>query len=379
VIEPAYRDELATLYLGNAFKVLRALPAESVDAVVTDPPAGISFMRHQWDTFRWREAYVDWLAGAMAECWRVLKPGAHALVWAIPGTSHWAADALETAGFEIRPEGFVLHLFGQGLPKSRSLRDIGRPELGTGLKPAVEVWWLARKPLSEPNVARNVQVHGTGALNVDGCRVRNGLPEAAPHLAVVGEHRDPAGRWPANLTLSHGPGCVPVGMRRVPTGTAVRRRGVAGGHVYSETRWAHAPGTPDMTYGDGDGLETVEAWECEAGCPVAELDRQSGIAGSRFFYVAKASTADRNAGLVRGRNRHPTVKPVELMRHLVRLVTPPSGLILDCFAGTGSTLVAAKLEGLRAIGVERDPESVAVCVRRLAWATHQPELTEALP
>jgi site-specific DNA-methyltransferase (adenine-specific) len=97
---------------------------------------------------------------------------------------------------------------------------------------------------------------------------------------------------------------------------------------------------------------------------------------SRFFYVAKASAADRSAGLAGDRNRHPTVKPVELMRWLVRLVTPPGGLVLDCFAGSGSTLVAARLEGLRSIGVERDPESVRTCVRRLAWAIHQPSLLD---
>jgi site-specific DNA-methyltransferase (adenine-specific) len=92
--------------------------------------------------------------------------------------------------------------------------------------------------------------------------------------------------------------------------------------------------------------------------------------------VAKASPADRGAGLTHGGNPHPTVKPVALMRRLVRLVTPPGGVVLDCFAGTGTTLVAAKLEGLRSIGIERDAESVAVCARRLAWAAHQMPLLE---
>ncbi len=360
MIEPAYRDELATLYHGDAMRVLTALPAASIDTMVADPPAGIAFMDQEWDTFRdGQEAYIKWLAGVLAWCRHVLKPGAFALVWALPRMSHWTAVALELAGFEIQPEGFVAHLFGQGLPKSRSLRSIGRPDLGTGVKPAVEVWWLARRPLAERTVARNVRMHGTGALNIERCRVP-----------------DESGRWPTNLMLGHAAGCVPVGTRRVATGTAVRRRGVAGGRVYSETRWAHPRGTPDMTYADGDGLETVDAWACVAGCPVAEIDRQSGEAGSRFFYTAKASARERDAGLVSTRNRHPTVKPVDLMRHLVRLVTPPGGVVLDCFAGTGSTLVAAKLEGLRSIGIERDPESVAVAARRLAWANHQPSLLE---
>jgi site-specific DNA-methyltransferase (adenine-specific) len=449
VIRPLYRDDLATLVRGDALVVLSALPDRSVDALVTDPPAGIAFMGRDWDTFpvRWRagatfadgrarpgliagqehragarDAYVLWLAKVMSEGRRVLKPGAHALVWSIPRTSHWVAAALEEAGFEIRDA--VHHLFGQGFPKSRSLGDVGHPELGTGLKPAVEVWWLARVPMSEANVEANVLRHGTGALSIDACRVPAGADHAVKCASVVGlasnrhantyrgyvaaraDSFNAAGRWPANLVLSHAEGCVQVGTRLVPAGTAIRRRGVAGGRVYSEGRWAHPAGTSDMGYADARGIEAMEAWDCVEGCPVAELDRQSGeglsrvgraraglsgegwgmTAGgtehtdaggaSRFFYVAKASTADRNAGLVWGRNRHPTVKPVELMRYLVRLVTPPGGLVLDCFAGSGSTLVAAKLEGFRSIGIERDRESVETCVRRLRWAVHQPRLVE---
>jgi site-specific DNA-methyltransferase (adenine-specific) len=465
-IEPVHRDELAVVYMGDALEVLRALPSASVDAVVTDPPAGISFMSQGWDTFpvrrrraghvladgrarpgitggqehdpRARAAFVGWLTAVMAECRRLLKPGGHALVWAIPRTSHWTATAIEDGGFEVRD--VVHHLFGQGFPKSL---DVGRAiellaaaddtgitaeageawaGLGTALKPAAEHWILARRPLAELNVAANVVALGTGALNIDACRVgprdrtEYGLREARRTQGVAfgepsaaSDFDSSAGRWPANLVLSHAEGCRPVGSRRVPSGTAVRHRGVAGGAVYSRTLWRHDPGTPDATYAGADGLETVEAWECVEGCPVAELDRQSGVregghrpvrrgglgyagqgvgtsggsderdvagGASRFFYVAKASTADRNAGLVGGRNRHPTVKPVELMRWLVRLVTPPGGLVLDCFAGSGSTLVAAKLEGLRSIGVERDPESVDTCARRLAWAVHQPSLLD---
>jgi tRNA G10 N-methylase Trm11 len=476
VIEPAYQDELATVHLGEALEVLRQMPDGGVDALVTDPPAGISFMGRDWDTFpvrrrppgqlfadgrarpgitrgqehrpHGRDAFIDWLTEVMAECHRVLKPGAHALVWAIPRTSHWTATALEEAGFEVRD--VVHHLFGQGFPKSR---DLGRAieELvagrdaagitpadsapwsgwGTALKPAAEHWILARRPLAEPSVAANLLRLGTGGLNIDATRIATGSrparsnAESASGLhgtggavaygafavrgsVAVGETS--VGRWPANLVLSHAEGCRPAGTRRVVTGTAVRHRGVTGGAVYSRTLWRHDPGTPDATYADGDGLETVEAWECVEGCPVAELDRQSGTlqsgfmatgteregrgyrggldnrvrndtigdagGASRFFYVAKASTADRNAGLVRDRNRHPTVKRVELMRWLVRLVTPPGGLVLDCFAGSGSTLVAAKLEGLRSIGIERDRESVETCARRLAWAVHQPSLLE---
>jgi DNA methylase len=423
IVEQAYRDELVSLYRGDALQVLRALPAAGVDALVTDPPAGIAFMGREWDTFsvgrRAREAFVDWLTDVMAECRRLLRPGAHALVWAIPRTSHWTATAIEDAGFEVRD--VVHHLFAQGFPKSR---DVGEGR-GTGLKPAAEHWILARKPLAEPSVAANLLAHNVGALHIDACRIPSGADHALKCLSVVGldsrrhasvynghqaprtnAHRE-LGRWPANLVLTHAEGCRPAGTRWVTSGTAVRHRGVAGGQVYSRGRWAHLPGTADMGYAGADGLELVQAWACVEGCPVAELDRQSGDSvsrqggaragahgegwrmtasgaehtdaggASRFFFVAKASSADRSAGLAGERNRHPTVKSVELMRWLLRLVTPPGGLVLDCFAGSGSTLVAAKLEGLRSIGIERDPEAVDVCVRRLAWAVHQPSLLEA--
>jgi hypothetical protein len=446
-MEPAYRDELATVYLGDVLEVLGAMPAGCVDAVVTDPPAGISFMGQAWDTFPLRrrppgqafadgrarpgvsrgqehhrgarDAFVAWMTEVMAQCHRLLKPGGHALVWAIPRTSHWTATAIEDAGFEVRD--VVHHLFGQGFPKSLDVGEAGPGwrGWGTALKPAAEHWVLARRPLAEPGVAANLAAHGAGALNIDGCRVataerlsqgsrRPGASfddDAYEWPGQTGQQH-PAGRWPANVVLSHAEGCRSMGVRRVPTGTAVRHRGVQGGAVYSRTLWRHEPGTPDMTYAQADGLETVKAWECVEGCPVAELDRQSGDSASRqgrpraaahgdgwgmstsgaehsdaggasrFFYVAKASTADRSAGLTWDRNRHPTVKPVELMRWLVRLVTPPGGLVLDCFAGSGSTLVAAKLEGLRSIGVERDPQWLDVCARRLAWAVHEPSLWE---
>jgi DNA methylase len=482
VIEPVYRDELATIFRSDARRVLAGLPDRSLDALVTDPPAGIAFMGRDWDRDHGgRDRWIEHRAQDFEAVLRVLKPGAHGLVWAIPRTSHWTATALEDAGFEVRD--VVHHLFAQGFPKSldvskaidraagavrevvergptvRRLRpgadqvkdgtwekledrthtrattapatDAARrwQGWGTALKPATEHWILVRKPLGAPSVAANVLEHDTGALNVDGCRIAGGaggdrageasagrryMEEAGDFAALPGPRGgDARGRWPANLVLSHAEGCLPSGTRLVPTGTAVRRRGATGGRVYSEGRWAHQPGTPDLGYADSAGMETVEAWDCVDGCPVAALDRQSSVlvsganptrrgsdkfrhaygdfagdrectpsrgadsgGASRFFYVAKASVADRDAGLVRSRNRHPTVKPVALMRYLVRLVTPPGGVVLDCFAGSGSTLVAAKLEGFRSIGIERDPESVATCVRRLAWAVYQPALVE---
>jgi site-specific DNA-methyltransferase (adenine-specific) len=448
-----WQDGSMRVLAGDCRVRLRELADASVDALVTDPPAGISFLGRDWDTFptrrrpagctfadgrtrpgisggqehrpQTREAFVAFMTGVMAECLRVLKPGAHGLVWALPRTAHWTATALEQAGFEIHPNGFVAHLFASGWPKSRSMRGIGRPELGTGLKPALECWWLVRKPLSEPNVAANVLVRGTGALNVDGCRIGTGLGDGRDGEASAGRRYghekgdfvplpgprggDARGRWPANLVLSHAEGWRPAGTRRVRTGVAVRHRGVAGGSIYGPTAGRHRAGTPDLTYAGVDGLEAVDAWDCVEGCPVAELDRQSGqlasgfmAAGtlrdglgyqgdlgshvrhdthgdrggaSRFFYVAKADATERSAGLPpRLANRHATVKPVDLMRHLCRLVTPPGGVVLDCFAGSGTTLVAARLEGFQGIGIERDRQWLEVIRARCAWAAHQPGL-----
>ena len=208
------------LILGDCIEKMREMAENSIDAIVTDPPAGISFMNKKWDT---HDNFIPWLTEVMRECLRVLKPGAHALVWAIPRTSHWTATAVENAGFEIRD--VVTHLFGSGFPKSLDISkaidkaagarghdgtrfnaagdgeksnggskfrsdhpEYVKPEaatpdakkwqgFGTALKPAAEFWILARKPLSEKTVAANVLKHGTGGLNIDGCRVSGGMSE----------------------------------------------------------------------------------------------------------------------------------------------------------------------------------------------------------
>jgi hypothetical protein len=280
---------------------------------------------------------------------------------------------------------------------------------GTALKPAWEPIIVARKPLVG-TVAANVQAHGTGALNVDGCRIDTqgeriepvyGGRKGPEHGGKYGNSGDylsnvsPLGRWPANLVLSHTPDCREVGTRKVRTGVAVNRN-------RGETRPATVGNAPqrvlheDQTYADADGTETVAAWDCAPDCPARMLDEQSGESkssggrignkaggiavpggrysagdpgfgdtggASRFFYTAKASAGERHYA---GTNRHPTVKPVALMRWLVRLVTPPGGLVLDPFCGSGSTGVAALSEGFRFLGFELDEESVATSRRRIA-------------
>jgi len=421
-----------------------------------------------------------------AEVLRVLKPGGHLLAAGIGRTHHRMMVAVEDAGFEIRD--CIYHIFGSGFPKNLdvskaidrlkgaerevvgryvppsgvpwSLRQADDPSVpgsggmftasgrrtlavtapateeakrwlgwGTSLKPAVEIWALARKPLSERNVAENVLRWGTGALNIDGCRIAWGSIPRVGEPGWGGKHKQlgflgggrgaermppsPLGRWPANLVLSHTEDCVFKGFKRV--------KGITGGIGEASRKASSVFGwrlNPTGGYADADGMEVVEDWECAPGCPVRLLDEQSGelksgfmkagtvrsnLCGyrgavpavvlhdtygdrggaSRFFYCAKVSRSERwgwcrECGMVippgelaghRAQGHsiviHPTQKPLQLMRWLVRLVTPPGGLVLDPFAGSGTTLVAALLEGFACIGVEREKEYAAIAVERL--------------
>lgn len=285
---------------------------------------------------------------------------------------------------------------------------------GTALKPAHEPIVLARAPISEPTVAANVARWGTGALHIDGARLgaadttrplgkrmdggHYGDHAASGQVAVGRSGGSTAGRWPPNVALSHTLFCEPVGTRLLPASGGIGKRGALGQNgIYGQ-----GVATPGFNYAAPDGTEEVEAWACATGCPVALLDaqaggrRSSGVyspvdhgpnripkvtnfggsgapatmyadhgGASRFFYVAKASAAERSRGLPEGeRNGHPTVKPLALMRWLLTLVVPPGGVVLDLFAGSGSTLVAATELGLRAVGIEQSASDCATAVAR---------------
>lgn len=422
-------DERWTLHHGDCLAWLRTLSSESVDAIVTDPPAGIAFMGKAWDHHKGgRSEWVAWLADVMRECLRVLKPGGHALVWSLPRTEHWTACAVEDAGFEIR-DG-VYHLFAQGWPKSldvskaidamhgaerevvgtRGLNrwttadqsnavpsgmraDFDRANAltapatddakrwqgwGTALKPAVERWVLARKPIAG-TVASNVLAHGVGALNVDGCRVAcdGGSPSARRResAASSGKGRsagasgivdrttlerfteqragESLGRWPSNVVLSHAETCGDECDEACP----VRELDRQSGTLKSGSRAAGVRSGLGYRGADGDGGPAIEG---------------SKGGASRFFpvfhpfgYFGKAKSANQRGG---ASNRHPTVKNIDLMRWLVRLVTPKGGLVLDAFGGSGTTGVAALLEGMRFAAAEADADSYETACKRLAAA-----------
>ena len=408
------------LLTGECLDVLATLEPDSVDACVTDPPYGISFMGREWDTFTpatvekmrtpkafgsdeanpnlrgrtgWagsaaiaydRSAAASLKFQAWTQQWaeavlRVLKPGAHAVVCASPRMGHRVTCGLEDAGFEIRDS--LLWLYGSGFPKSLNLPG-GR---GTALKPAHEPIILARKPLGGRTVAQCVAAFGTGALNIDGCRLdgepwtkhngeTGGAFRTSKFMGAVGRgeptrvntvtHGSDLGRWPPNVALDEDAAAMldpEVGEStsgRFPTRrTADKFKGSA---ICPPGRGANSGGPSRFFY-----VAKASREERERGCEDLPrktagdaTDRQDGSAGLN----SPRAGASRTHG---ARNHHPTVKPVALMRWLVRLVTPPGGLVLDPFAGSGTTGLAGIKEQCRFLGIEREAEYVAIANARL--------------
>ena len=414
---------------GDCREVLRGLPDNSVDSIVTDPPYGLTQARPGGRSDATRGAVMGGFMGmkwdsdvppveVWAECLRVLKPGGYLLAFAGTRTQHRMCCRIEDAGFEIRD--LIAWVYGSGFPKSLDVSKAidkamgvegGRGEVksdrhasmirtgrvgagkqegwardahtdpdridatareyipgseqaqhfkgwGTALKPALEPITVARKPLIG-TVAENALQHGTGALNIDGCRVDtaddlNGGAYSAErkpsgsgwvkhggtiHNSTGRDYVQPTGRWPANL-IHDGSDEV---VARFPADAG-----------------AQAP----VTVRNGDNFRgTYGAFKGNRDEQGSTFQGDAGSA-ARFFYCAKADRADRNDG--GANNTHPTVKPTDLMRYLCRLVTPPGGTVLDPFMGSGSTLKAAELEGFSAIGIEIDADYIAIARRRIA-------------
>ena len=294
---------------GDCREVLKRLAGEGVrvDVVVTDPPYGIGFMGKSWD----KSGTVAFDSATWAAVGAVMKPGAHLIAMGGTRTYHRLACAIEDAGFDIRD--MVAWLYGAGFPKSHNLSG-DWSGWGTALKPALEPIVLARWPLGENTIAANVLAHGTGALNIDACRIGNELRMNTPAASkgnvrifasagrLDAQAKECVGRWPANVV-----------------------------HNGSD--------------------EIVAAFPASA----APAD-----SAARFFYSATAAAGDRLG------SKHPTVKPVDLMAWLVKLVTPPGGTVLDPFAGSGTTGMACLREGFDCILIEREAEYVADIQRRLA-------------
>ena len=429
---------------GNNLDLLKTLPDNSVDSVVTDPPYGLSFMNKKWDydvpsVELWKEVY------------RVLKHGGHVLSFGGTRTYHRMVVNMEDAGFEIRDQ--IMWLYGSGFPKSFNIgkavdkiqgndrKVVGEKKRGdvqkakekgvgyladvanrnndkqfgygteiitkgssewegwgTALKPANEPICLARKPLSEKSVSENVLKWGTGGINIDGCRVEFANYEDKKESTAKNQHEDfgtkpmtnnnvygdysmiepknydPTGRFPANVILDEEAG------KLLDEQSGISKTGDIKPYEQKNT---------DSYSGSMPKLRNANFTGDKGGA-------------SRFFYCAKASKSDRNDGceklegkyvaqgnqaqaeLKRGnvdfengnkhnkvelkQNFHPTVKPTELMRYLCRLITPPNGIVLDPFMGSGSTGKGAILEGFDFIGMELDPEYVEIAKARIEYA-----------
>jgi DNA modification methylase len=422
------------IYTGDCKEVLKTFPDNYFDSCVTDPPYGISFMNKHWD-------YDVPAIELWNEVFRILKPGGHILSAGGTRTYHRMTSAIEDAGFEIRDT--ITWIYGSGFPKSLSvdkaidkqagaerevirennnyrpvsgkigylgesnfrqtngMANITTPSTpaakqwngwGTALKPATEMFCLARKPLSESTVAANVLKHGTGGLNIDGCRIEGepmGIKQRKAgsefgqnsnwnnHNNIDTTYNGDNGRFPANLILDE-----------FAAGELDKQSGI------TESNYSDYNFEPSINQNNSVKFQQTNI---KSGIHFADTG-----GASRFFYCAKADQFERNKGLNRFqlkqvnkmgsfgnqeefncpdganrkgdkgsalmRNHHPTVKPLDLMQYLVRLITPKHGIVLDPFAGSGTTCIAAKLELINYIGIEIDPEYAAIAEARInAW------------
>jgi site-specific DNA-methyltransferase (adenine-specific) len=518
------------LRLGDCLEVLKTIPDNSIDSVVTDPPYGLGkepiaeqlmkdwiekgyhevkgggFMGKEWDAFVpqpifWKEVF------------RVLKHGGHVVSFFGTRTYDWGVMAMRFAGFEIRD--CIQWLYGSGFPKSYNIakgiegkivngsaswndwkkldgekeqvnwgyskqqaeqgyRDdysesnkerVGKVNFqseeakywdgwGSALKPANEPIVLARKPLEKGlSIADNVLKWGTGGINIDGCRVSgvnmtkggckfNSAFFESGNSSFTKDFDESKGRFPANVILTHHPDCECVGTKKVKGQIDKPTNRTQKGNTWDDNNSGLRKSMPKNSggFGDVDGNETIENWNCHEDCPIKILDEQSGVlksgdmdgeyqgfgkngiyggktkgvsygdkgGASRFFYVAKASQSERNKGLddfekqplafsnqakaelARGNtefaddtkmhnkvqfraNNHPTVKPIKLMQYLARLITPPNGVVLDPFMGSGTTGIACKLEGFDFVGMEQDENYHKIAISRIENYLEQDE------
>lgn len=392
---------------GDCRDVLKTLEAESVHAVVTDPPYHLTTGKkggsgpaseHQDGSpfatvsrlnsagfmgMKWDGGDVAMRPETWAEVLRVLKPGGYLLAFGGTRTYHRLVCAIEDAGFEVRD--MIAWLYGSGFPKGTDKAKIPPEFAGfnTALKPAIEPIVLARKPMIGP-LAANLQEHGCGAMNVDACRIEVGDAayarncsgdrghegtrsidkRGATDLRPGGGAASEAGRWPANVV-----------------------------HDGSEEVLAAFPDAPGQAGAVTGGEPSSPFRNCYGEMARTSASAPRGDSGSaaRFFYCAKASREDRNDGLHHlpakalnwssgeqnpgafqspntnrsAQNHHPTVKPTELMTWLVTLVTPPGGTVLDPFMGSGSTGRGAVLGGFDFLGIEKEAEYAAIAAERI--------------
>jgi site-specific DNA-methyltransferase (adenine-specific) len=368
-----------TIIQGDNRETLKTIPDNSIDAIVTDPPYGIDFLGKDWDAN----------TGALEtyqECLRVLKPGGHILAFSAARTYHHLAITLEQAGFEIRDQ--IMWIYSSGFPKSQDIgKSIERNEKkdgsdwlgwGTALKPAHEPIALARKPI-KLSIAKNAQKYGVGALNIDAARVPYADEKEAQAMA------DWYAKYPVNQAggapTFQGTDDKPKAGKR----TASFHNATGGGETQSG-----GDGSPQFIANEqgrfpSNVIGDIPLYQKYFYCPkVSRKERHIGLVnpgpqtarardadGNVLNYAEKKAGASANVLVEQFQlsdkgNNHPTVKPIELMKYLIKLVTPPGGTVLDPFNGSGSTGCAAVELGHNYIGCELDPAYVDIANRRIA-------------
>jgi site-specific DNA-methyltransferase (adenine-specific) len=401
-------DENVKLMLGNNIDKLKELPNNFVDSIVTDPPYGLSFMGKKWDydvpsVEFWQEVY------------RVLKPGGHILSFGGTRTYHRMVVNMEDAGFEIRD--CIMWVYGSGFPKSHNIgkavdkiegneREFvgynpnhregridnspyhakgitdtnptntkGQSEWegwGTALKPANEPICVARKPLSEKTIVENVLRWGTGGINIDGCRIGN--DKITSHNNIY------EGRFPANfiideeasILLDEQSGNLKSGFGEIGSGNSINdgsKVGMKGKIIscYADTggasRFFYIPKVSKKERNMGlDNFEDKET-KITNQSKKCNICNKWELASSGEQYICKCENPDWNIPIQK--NSHPTVKPINLLTYLVRMVTPPNGIVMDCYMGSGSVGISARLEGFQFIGMEMDEEYFNIAEARI--------------
>lgn len=371
------------LHLGDCVEVMGRWPQESVDAICTDPPYGLRFMAKSWD-FIGKDVFeqITWNYRWAVQAYRVMKPGAYALVFNHSRTVHYLMVALEAAGFEIRDT--IDWLYFNGFPKSKNSDD-----QGTALKPAKEPIVFVQKP-REGTYQENVEQYGVGMLNIDACRIKvsdskyaQNFSNAQPGRSGVtnwqtsrGTDPSSVGRWPSNIIidelvayemdlrcgLSGANGRVSgnepsAASEGLVTNKRKRVKGAFHGDKGGPSRYFYCPKPTraEREYGcEGLPLQT-------AGEMTDREDDSDGLKSPR-------AGAGRTGG---ARNFHPTLKPINLMRYLCRLIAPAEGVVVDPFMGSGTTGIAALLEGYQFVGVEQELKYMGIAAARVSTAASE--------
>ena len=308
---------------GNNIEILPTLKENSIDSCLTDPPYEINFMK-EWDSTK-----IAFNPNLWKEILRVLKPGSHLLAFGGTRTYHRMTVAIEDAGFEIRD--CLMWVYGNGMVTAlnveKKLKDKEFEGQWTGLKPGYEPIILARKPLSETSIIKNIKKHGTGGLNIDDCRIKE------------------QGRFPTNIMFNKESGKILDNQSGISKSTDKPRNNKEwgskiGGNCYGKQGNYKA----NITHGYSD----------------------TGGA-SRFFYCPNTSKKEKNLGCEELINNHPTVKPIKLLTYLCKLITPKNGTIIDPFMGSGSTGIAAIQENFKFTGIELEKNYYKIAEKRINY------------